>query len=59
MCRDHREFPPGSRETFRETLETLEQRWEQLDIMEKKNKVAALIENITIKDGTFKVHFRT
>ena len=47
-----------NRETFREVLETLEQRWEQLDIMEKKRKLAALIEKIVIKDGTFKIHFR-
>ena len=48
-----------NRETFREVLETIEQRWEQLDIMEKKQKLAALIEKIVIKDGTFKIHFRT
>lgn len=47
-----------NRETFREVLETLEQRWEQLDIMEKKRKLAALIEKIVIKDGSFKIHFR-
>lgn len=47
-----------NRDTFREVLETLEQRWEQLDIMEKKRKLAALIEKIIIKDDTFKIHFR-
>ena len=47
-----------NRETFREVLETLEKRWEKLDIMQKKRKLAALIEKIIIKDGSFKIHFR-
>ncbi len=47
-----------TRETFRETLETLERRWEQLEIMERKRKVGSIIEKIAVTDGNFKIHFR-
>lgn len=47
------------RKTFRQVLESLEQRWDECDVLEKKHKLAALIEKIVVKDGAFKIQFRT
>lgn len=45
-------------EMFLRVLQSLEQEWKQLDMMERKRKLAALVEKIVITNGAFKIHFR-
>ena len=47
-----------SRETFRQVLDSIEDRWEQCDFMERKRKLGALMEKIVLRDGGFRVYFR-
>jgi site-specific DNA recombinase len=48
----------NDRETFQRLLGSLEENWDNCGLMQRKQRLVALIQKITIKERTFQIHLR-